>query len=66
MTIMSTEAAPLRADALQVVVAPRSGTGGWGPRLEAYDRRLDNVLVTYGGEDERLIAELDAAVSSLR
>jgi hypothetical protein len=66
MTIMSTEEAPLRADALQVGVAPRSGTGSWGPRLEAYDKRFDNVLVTYGGEDERLIAELDAAVSSLR
>jgi hypothetical protein len=65
MTILSNDAA-LSADALQVIVAPRTGSASWGPRLEAYDKRFDNVLVTYGGEDEHLIAELDAAVSSLR
>jgi hypothetical protein len=37
-----------------------------GPRLERYDERFDNLLVTYGGENQHLIDEVDAAVSSLR
>jgi hypothetical protein len=45
---MSNDAA-LRADALQVIVAPETGSGSWGPRLEPYDERFDNLLVTYGG-----------------
>jgi hypothetical protein len=42
------------ADALQVEVGPRAGTGSWGPKLESYDERFGNVLVTYGGHDEQL------------
>ncbi len=54
------------ADALNVMVAPRAGKGSWGPRLEPYDERFGNVLVTYGGHDEDLLQAVKAAVASLR
>ena len=54
------------ADALQVVVGPRTGTGSFGPELEPYDERFGNVLVTYGGTDERLLDRVEAAVDDLR
>jgi hypothetical protein len=54
------------ADALQVVVGPRTGTGSFGPELEPYDERFGNVLVTYGGTDERLLERVEAAVADLR
>jgi hypothetical protein len=63
---LSNGSAPVQADALQVVVAPKSGNGSWGPRLEPYDERFDNLLVTYGGKDERLLARVKSAVSALR
>jgi hypothetical protein len=47
-------------------VAPSIGSGSWGPELEPYDERFDNLLVTYGGNNQRLLDEVDAAVSSLR
>jgi len=55
-----------RADDLQVMVAPRTGTGSWGPKLERYDERFGNVAVTYGGRDEQLLARVQTAVSALR
>jgi hypothetical protein len=66
MITLSNESAPLQADALQVIVAPRSGRGSWGPRLEPYDERFDNLLVSYGGKDERLLASVESAVSDLQ
>ena len=54
------------ADSLQVQVGPRTGTGSWGPKLEPYDERFGNVLVTYGGHDEQLLGGIKAAVSDLR
>jgi len=63
---LSNEPRPLTADALQVNLAPRSGKGSWGPRLEPYDERFGNVLVTYGGTDRRLLANVEAAVAALR
>jgi hypothetical protein len=54
------------ASALLVAVAPRQGKGSWGPELEPYDERFDNVLVTYGGKDEDLLRRVEAAVSDLR
>jgi hypothetical protein len=56
----------VQADDLHVVVGPRTGTGSFGPKLESYDNRFDNVMVTYGGHDEQLLQEVKAAVSSLR
>ena len=56
----------LTADTLQVNVAPRNGRGSWGARLEPYDERFGNLLVTYGGDDERLLARVEAAVDTLR
>jgi hypothetical protein len=37
------------ADAVQVMVGPPKGTGSWGPKLEPFDERFRNVLITYGG-----------------
>jgi hypothetical protein len=56
----------VQADDLQVVVGPRNGTGSFGPKLESYDNRFRNVMVTYGGHDEQLLREIKAAVASLR
>lgn len=52
--------------ALNVVVGPRTGTGSYGPRLEPFDERFGNVLVTYGGKDERLLERIENAVDALR
>jgi hypothetical protein len=64
--VLSNERAPLEADALQVMIGPPKGRGSWGPKLEPYDERFGNVLVTYGGEDEQLLRRVKAAVSALR
>jgi hypothetical protein len=66
MIILSTTPDPLTADALNVVVGPRTGRGSYGPELESYDERFGNVLVTYGGDNERLLGRVKAAVDALR
>ena len=66
MIILSTTPDHLTADALNVVVGPRTGKGSYGPELETYDERFGNVLVTYGGADERLLDRVKAAVGALR
>jgi hypothetical protein len=66
MIILSTTPDRLTADALNVVVGPRTGRGSYGPELESYDERFGNVLVTYGGEDERVLNRVKAAVDVLR
>ena len=53
------------AAAVQVIVGPRTGTGSFGPKLESYDQRFGNVMVTYGGHDERLLDRVKAAVGDL-
>jgi hypothetical protein len=62
----SNRPAPSPADALQVMVGPRTGEGSWGPKLEPYDARFGNVMVTYGGHDEQLLDRVKAAVDDLR
>jgi hypothetical protein len=58
---------PFPTDALSVFVGPRTGTGSWGPpKLEPYDERFGNILVTYGGNDDGLVKRVHAAVSELR
>ena len=57
---------PVRAEALQVNVGPRTSTGSWGPELEPYDERFGNLLVTYGDDDEALLEKVEAAVVALR
>ncbi len=65
--VMLTNASePVQADALQVAVAPRTGKGSFGPKLEPYDERFGNVLVTYGGQDKQMLGRVEAAVSALR
>ena len=54
-----------RAAAVQVLVGPRTGTGSFGPKLESYDERFGNVMVAYGGNDERLLDRVKAAVGDL-
>jgi hypothetical protein len=54
------------ADAVQVIVGPRTGTGSFGPKLESYDERFGNVMVTYGGHDEHVLGRVKAAVNDLR
>jgi hypothetical protein len=66
MTWFCNERVPCTADALQVMVGPRTGRGSWGPQLEPYDERFGNVLVTYGGHNDALLRRIDAAVSELR
>ena len=55
-----------RAASLQVILGPRNGTGSFGPKLEAYDERFGNVMVTYGGHDDRLLDRVKATVDDLR
>jgi hypothetical protein len=57
---------PWDASALLVALAPRRGKGSWGPELAPYDVRFDNVLVTYGGQDDDLLRRVNAAVGDLR
>ena len=66
MLILSDTPGQLTADALNVVVGPRTGSGSYGPELESYDERFGNVLVTYGGEDAQLVEQVEAAVDALR
>ena len=57
---------PPSTHGLSVMVGPRTGHGSWGPKLEAYDERFGNLLVTYGGSDEHRLERIKAAVASLR
>lgn len=66
MVILSTTPDRLTADAPNVVVGPRTGKGSYGPELESYDERFGNILVTYGGGDERVLDRVRAAVDVLR
>jgi hypothetical protein len=65
ITMFSDVAAP-DADALQVIVGPRTGHADWGPKNEPYDERFGNVLVTYGEQDHALHGQVETAVSALR
>jgi hypothetical protein len=49
-----------------VHVAPRQSRASWGPEIQPYDVRFDNVLVTYGENDEDLLRRVRAAVEDLR
>jgi hypothetical protein len=66
MIILSTTPDHLTADALNVVIGPRTGKGSYGPELETYDERFGNVLVTYGGGNKGLLDRVKAAVDVLR
>jgi hypothetical protein len=66
LTWLSNEPLPFPADSLQVMVAERNGRASWGPKLQPYDERFDNVFVTYGGNDKRLLGRVKASVADLR
>jgi hypothetical protein len=64
--VFSDHAKPWPADALQVAVGPRKGRGSFGPKLEPYDERFGNVMVTYGGHNEQLLRRIENAVAAIR
>jgi hypothetical protein len=66
MLILSNTPRHFTADALNVVVGPQTGKGSYGPKLEPYDVRFGNLLVAYGGTDERLLDRVETAVAALR
>lgn len=54
------------AEKLFVQIGARTGRIGFGPELTPYDERFENVLVTYGGPDEALLARVKDAVAALK
>jgi hypothetical protein len=66
MTWLSDAPLPFPADSVQVMVAGRNARASWGPKLQPYDERFGNVLVTYGGNNQRLLDRVKAAVADLR
>jgi hypothetical protein len=64
--LLSNAPAPWTADVLQIVIAPHNGKGSFGPKLEPYDERFGNIMVTYGRKDEWMLDRVKAAVSALR
>jgi hypothetical protein len=52
-----------------VIVGPRSGKVGWGPKTGSngdYDQPVANLLVHYGGTNQRTLATLKLVVSRLK
>ena len=39
---------------------------GFGAKYNAYSERFENVMVTYGGDDEDTLARIKAAVVTLK
>jgi hypothetical protein len=56
---------PQTTDKLSVLVGTRTGLVGFGAKYNAYDERFENVMITYGGSDEALLARIKAAVAAL-
>ena len=47
-------------------VASRTGRMSWGPELDgAWEKRLGNVRIHYGGDDEAMLARIKSAVDEL-
>ena len=66
MLVLSNTPRHFTAAALNVVVGPQTGKGSYGPKLEPSDVRFGNLLVAYGGTDERLLDQVETAVAALR
>jgi hypothetical protein len=65
--LLSTQAGPWTTDAFYVYyVGLRSGRMSWGPDSDgAWEKRLGNLLVHYGGSDGALLERVQAAVDEL-
>ncbi len=66
VTILSTSP-PGRwtSEKLFVHVGGRTGQIDFGVRLTEYDERFENILVTYGGDDESLLRHIESSVETL-
>ena len=65
LLVLHSDPPPQTAEKLSVVVGARKGRVGFGARYNAYDDRFENVMVTYGGSDDALLARIKAAVATL-
>ena len=50
------------AEKLVAPVGARTGRVGFGGKFTPYDERFENVVVTYGGDDEAVLTRITAAV----
>lgn len=57
---------PQTAERLTVGVGARTGLVGFGAKYNAYDERFENVMVTYGGSNEAMLARIKSAVATLK
>ena len=57
---------PQTAEKLSVLVGAQTGRVGFGAKYNAYSERFENVMVTYGGDDEDTLARIKAAVVTLK
>jgi len=64
--LLNNHAKPWPADAPQVAVGPRKGSGSFAPKLEPYHRRFGYVMVTQGGHNQQPLQLINAAVAANR
>lgn len=66
LTMLTVHRPPAPADSLIVYVAVRDAKVDWGTLGRGrYSRRLDNVVVTYGGRESQVKAQIAAGLQSL-
>jgi hypothetical protein len=66
LLVLYSDPPPQTAEKLSVLVGARTGRVGFGAKYNAYDERFENVVVTYGGDDEDTLARINAAVVTLK
>ncbi|MGH3070948.1 MAG: hypothetical protein ACRDNB_01600 [Gaiellaceae bacterium] len=66
LLILHSDPPPQTAEKLSVVLGARTGRVSFGAKYNAYDERFENVVVTYGGSDEALLARIESAVATLK
>jgi hypothetical protein len=66
LLVLYSDPPPQTADKLSVLVGARTGFVGFGAKYNAYDERFENVMITYGGSDEAMLARIKAAVATLK
>lgn len=66
LLVLHTDPPPQTAEKLSVLVGARTGRVGFGAKYNAYDERFENVMVTYGGTDEAVLARIKASVATLK
>jgi hypothetical protein len=66
VTILSTSPpGQWTSEKLFVHVGGRTGQIDFGARSTEYDERFENILVTYGGDDESLLRRIELSVEAL-